>query len=282
LLLSLALPAQSHEADAPGSDSSSPARTEVAEASGAQPLWELGLGALGLSQQAYPGADQQLSRRLIFPYFIYRGRWLHADRDGVGVRAQLGPQTELDVGFAGTLGAASKDVRARQGMSDLGTLVEMGPRLRHFLHGHRTSSPWKAELALRGVFDLNDGLAGKGWVVEPRLEHDWQQQAWRWSASASALLGDVRLNRHFYEVSVEDATAERPAYSARGGWMAWRLSASVWRPVGADWRLFVYARADSVNGAANADSPLVRQRVGGSAGLGLLYTGWRSTTLVSP
>jgi hypothetical protein len=99
-------------------------------AGSAPPLWELGGVALGVSQSAYPGADQQVNRALALPYFIYRGDVLRADRDTAGIRAMKTESFELDVGFAGAFGAGSETIAARQGMRKLGTLVELGPRLK--------------------------------------------------------------------------------------------------------------------------------------------------------
>ncbi|MHA7834424.1 MAG: MipA/OmpV family protein, partial [Algiphilus sp.] len=47
------------------------------------PLWELGLGAAGISLPAYPGSDEQQFFGAPFPYVVYRGRVLRADDDGV-------------------------------------------------------------------------------------------------------------------------------------------------------------------------------------------------------
>jgi hypothetical protein len=54
-----------------------PARAAETERRG-PPLWELGAMAFGVSQQAYPGADEQLDRALLLPTFIYRGKLLRA------------------------------------------------------------------------------------------------------------------------------------------------------------------------------------------------------------
>lgn len=99
------------------------------------PLWELGAFGVGVSQQAYPGSDQQVSRGLVLPYLVYRGRFLRADRETAGLRAIKTPSFELDVGVAGSFGAKSDDIKARSGMPDLGTLVEFGPRLRWNIGG---------------------------------------------------------------------------------------------------------------------------------------------------
>ena len=82
-------------------------------AGSAPPLWELGGVALGVSQRAYPGADQQVNRALALPYFVYRGDVLRADRDTAGIRAMKTETFELDVGFAGAFGAAFSRSLAR-------------------------------------------------------------------------------------------------------------------------------------------------------------------------
>lgn len=98
---------------------------------GARPaLWEVGGVAFGVSQQAYPGSDQQVNRALPLPYFIYRGELLRADRDTAGIRALKTDTFELDVGLAGSFGANSGALDARRGMREIGTLVELGPRLK--------------------------------------------------------------------------------------------------------------------------------------------------------
>jgi outer membrane scaffolding protein for murein synthesis (MipA/OmpV family) len=53
--------------------------------------------------------------------------------------------------------------------------------------------------------------------------------------------------------------------------------ASLSRQLTDDIRIFGFARIDSVAGAANRDSPLVRRTNGASVGVGLIYTFSRST-----
>ena len=50
------------------------------------------------------------------------------------------------------------------------------------------------------------------------------------------------------------------------------------RDLSPDWRLFGFARVDTVQGAANRDSPLVRQTTGATVGLGVSYTWLRSSS----
>jgi outer membrane protein len=250
----------------------------LAQAPAGQPLWEVGGFALGVSQQAYPGSDQRVNRALALPYFVYRGEVLRADRDTVGLRAFKTRDFELDVGFAGSSGSNSDRIDARQGMKDLGTLVELGPRLKWNLGAGPAGGSLRAELPLRAVFDISDSFAHRGLSFEPELVYDRRSQGgWRYSASIGAIVADRKLARTFYEVSAAEATLARPAYTAQSGLVGWRLATSVSRSLTPDWRLFGFARIDSVAGSANKNSPLVRQTTGATIGIGVTYTWMRSS-----
>jgi outer membrane scaffolding protein for murein synthesis (MipA/OmpV family) len=250
---------------------------QAQEATG-RPLWEIGGVALGVSQQAYPGSDQRVRRGLALPYFIYRGRFLRADSDGVGVRPVKTPTYEFDISAAGAFGSDADRDPARRGMPNLGTLVEFGPRLKWHLGGTPEGGRWRLDLPLRGVFDLSDSLAYRGTVFQPGVV--WAKRVaprWNVSASLSVLMADEKLANTFYEVEPRFATAARPAYDAKAGLLATRLGASLSHDLTRDWTVFGFARLDSVAGAANRDSPLVRRTTGGTVGLGVSYTWLRSS-----
>jgi outer membrane scaffolding protein for murein synthesis (MipA/OmpV family) len=246
-------------------------------AGSAPPLWELGGVALGVSQSAYPGADQQVNRALALPYFVYRGDVLRADRDTAGIRAMKTETFELDVGFAGAFGAGSETIDARQGMRKLGTLVELGPRLKWDLGAGPAGGRLSAEFPARAVLDLSDKAAHRGWSLEPKLTYSNRTASgWRYSASVSAIVADTRLAQTFYEVRSSEATAARPAYRAEGGLVSWRFGTAFSRSLARDWNLFGFARLETVAGAANESSPLVRRSSGASVGVGVAYTWMRS------
>ena len=246
-------------------------------AGSAPPLWELGGVALGVSQSAYPGADQQVNRALALPYFVYRGDVLRADRDTAGIRAMKTETFELDVGFAGAFGAGNETIDARQGMRKLGTLVELGPRLKWDLGAGPAGGRLSAEFPARAVLDLSDEAAHRGWSLEPKLTYSNRTASgWRYSASVSAIVADKRLAQTFYEVRSSEATAARPAYAAESGLVSWRLGTAFSRSLARDWNLFGFARLETVAGAANESSPLVRRSSGASVGMGIAYTWMRS------
>lgn len=254
-----------------------------AQQSSELPLWELGGFGLGVSQQAYPGSDQQVQRGVALPYFVYRGQYLRADQGSAGLRAIKTDTFELDVGVAGSFGSGSDDIKARAGMPTLGTLVEFGPRLKWNLGEGPGKGRWTVELPMRGVFDLSDGGEYRGMAFEPELVFSRRSPTgWAYSTSVGAILGNRQLADTYYGVSAPFATANRPAYAAKGGLVAWRLGIAANRSITPDWRFFSFVRLDSVSGAANENSPLVKQKTGASIGVGLAYTWMRSEAKARP
>lgn len=242
------------------------------------PLWEIGLGAAALSTPAYPGADERESRVLVFPNIIYRGQILRADRSGINARLFRSERAELDVGFAGALPSDSDDVDERAGMPDLGPLVEFGPRLKLRLADLGNNRRLRAELPLRAVIEARGGLHNRGTTFEPRLAYEMagERGTWTLEANVSALWGDRKINRHFYEVAPQYATATRAAYRADPGLLLSRLGLFGARRINKDVRVFGYLRYENYKGTANRESPLHVKDSGVSGGIGVMWTFMRS------
>jgi outer membrane protein len=244
------------------------------------PLWEAGIGAAAFSTPAYPGADERSNRGLVLPFLIYRGKTFRADQGGIGARLLNTDKVEFDIGFSGSLPARSDDVDARRGMSDLGTLVEFGPRVKYKFADLGDAGRMRFELSSRAVIEARGGLRRQGWTAEPRLVWEQRGEGARWTLEGQlgAVFGDRRINRYFYEVAPQYATAERPAYRADGGLVLVRTGLfGTWR-VNPDVRVFSFVRYETYSGAANQDSPLMRKSTGTSAGLGFAWTFARSRT----
>ena len=242
------------------------------------PLWEAGLVGGFASTPSYPAASDRATRAIVLPYLIYRGDVLRADRDGIGARVVHTNDIELDVGFAASLPSRATDNAARAGMTDMGTLIEFGPRLKWTLARPTATSRVRVELPLRGVLEFNSGLNAQGVVFEPELIYETRNAVagWGFSASGSLVWGDRRLNNFFYGVTPQFSTALRPVYEAQAGLIASRLSLSTSRHFGDDLRLFCFVRLESYAGAANQVSPLHLQSSGTSVGLALAWTLGRS------
>jgi MipA family protein len=215
----------------------------------------------------------------VLPYFIYRGRVLRAEQGTVGVRAAKTDNMELDIGFAGSFGSAASSNDARRGLPDIGTLVEFGPRLRWRLGPASLfglGGNLSAAIPLRGVFDINNRFEYRGLALEPSLGWGTRVAGFSLGGSLSLLIADERLADTFYGVAPVFATATRPAYEARAGLVATRLSFNLSRRLHRDWVAFGFARVDSVRNAANRASPLVDKPTGTAVGVGLSWTFARS------
>ena len=253
--------------------------TPVAHAQ--EPLWELGaIGALAVTP-AYPGSEDRSRRALALPFLIYRGEVFRADQGGIGARLVKRERVEFDVGLAASLPANSEDVAVRAGMPNLGTLVEVGPRLKMTLAQLTPSSRVRLDLPLRAVLEARDGLRAQGFTYEPKLVYELRgpQGAWSFDANLGVVVGERKINRYFYEVRPAFATASRPAFEADPGLMLVRTGVSGSRMLNGDVRLFGFVRLESYAAAANRDSPLLKRDTGASAGFGFSWTLMRSTAL---
>lgn len=260
-----------------GSAVPDPAVQTADDAAAPKPLWEVGVFGFGVSQAAYPGAAERTQRAFGLPFVIYRGKYFRADENTVGVRALTTPATELDIGFAGSFGARSTDVEIRRGMPSLGTLFEFGPRLKVKLPAPMAGSRLRVDLPLRAVLDVSDSFQGRGFSFEPELDFGLRTAGGtRLGAKVGLIFGDRKLNDYLYGVAPQYASVTRPAYQGQAGLIATRVGLSTASRLGQDWELFIFARYDSVSGAANAASPLVRKSGGPSVGIGLAWTFWRS------
>jgi len=260
-----------------------PAKAVKAQATPASPpfrlpLWEAGLFGIAVTQPAYPGSEERVSRALGLPYLIYRGKYLRAERGSVGLRALMTPRIEVDVGFAASLGSHSSDIAARQGMADLGTMIEFGPRLKIKLEDIANGrSHSRLQFPLREVIDISHAFVSRGIAFEPEWVTDTRLPGhWFVSTSLGAMFGDTKLGDTFYGVAPGEATATRNSYTASSGLIALRAGLLAAHMLTPDVRMFYIFRIESLAGAANRDSPLVRRHAGWGAGIGLSWALARS------
>lgn len=242
-----------------------------------RPLWEFGLGGVGLTQQAYPGSSVRVDRMLAVPYFIYRGPVFRVDDGDIALRAFRSSRTELDLGVAAAFGSRNSEVPLREGLPELGNLVEIGPRISYrfgdIVPGRRNNRhPLTLEMPLRGVFNLSESFAFRGWTFEPTLQ--WRQRLpkrFDLRVAGGLLFGTRRYNDTFYGVDPTLATASRPAFEARSGLVTSRIGVFLGRRITPNWRLVAFARYNYVGGSANENSPLVERNGGWTAGIGFSW-----------
>lgn len=251
----------------------------------ALPLWELGVAAASVSVPDYPGADRNRLRVLPLPYAVYRGKTLRADDGGVRSRYRFSPTAELDVSFGGALPADSSGNAAREGMPDLDLLLEAGPQLTLQLAAPEPGASWRLALPVRGVFSTDfSNFKSRGLLFGPELSYARSKvagSAWTTSLTAGSSFGTAPLGRYFYAVAPEFARADRPAFAAKHGYLESSLTAAASRSFRDKLNLFAFGRVTSLHGATNADSPLLRDKLNLTVGVGFTYRLRRSAETVS-
>ena len=249
-----------------------------------KPLWELGGGISGLSLPDYRGSDQSSLYAIPFPYLVYRGTFLKADRNGIRGTFFDSDRIELNLSLGASLPVNSDDNRARQDMPDLQPTVEFGPSLN--LNLWRTPdrrTRLDLRLPVRTAVTVKGGMDDIGWVFSPRLNLDISDVAglagWNMGLLAGPMYGSERNHDYFYSVAPQYATAERPAFDAKGGYAGSQFLMSVSKRYPKYW-LGAFARWDSLKGAAFVDSPLVKREDYFAAGVGIAWILGESSTRV--
>lgn len=252
---------------------------------GYSPLWELGMGAGLVNAPDYPGSDHSSFWVLPFPFGVYRGEILHSDRRG-GTRARLlrSASWEFNVSAAGGLPSSSHST-AREGMPDLEWLGEIGPRLMIDLWSDmpggrylRLGIPFRAALSANGHH-----LVDRGFRFAPELLYD-HPRLWRSLDGYIHLtfdFSDTRFANYFYGVHPDYARPDRPAYTAKRGYIQADLTGGFMVPV-SDWglRIFTFAGVQSLDGATNRASPLFKTTLNTSLSVVFLWVFAESKTNV--
>jgi hypothetical protein len=130
-------------------------------------------------------------------------------------------------------------------------------------------------LPVRGVFASDFSYVRHvGWMFQPRVNVDVQDPlgyaGWNLGLLAGPLFSDQRYNRYFYSVDPAFATATRPAYSASGGYAGNQFIAALSKRYKAFW-VGGFVKWDTLNAAAFADSPLVREKQNFAAGFSFAW-----------
>ena len=249
-----------------------------------KPLWEAGLGIGALRFPDYRGSDESKIYPVPVPYFVYRGEFLKADRDGVRGLLFDRRYAELSISVNGTIPVDSEDNAARRGMSDLKPTFEIGPSLD--VHVWRSSDErLKLDLVmpLRLPVTIESSPKSIGWVFSPRLNLDIRNVAgldgWDFGIGAGPIYADQKFHDYFYSVDARFATPERPQFEADGGYSGMHVLASLSKRFPGYW-IGAYVRYDSLSGAAFEDSPLVKSRHYLAGGIGIAWMIGQSKRMV--
>ena len=241
-------------------------------------LWSI-YGFVGhFSQPAYPGSSFTTQKNLVVPYFVYRGEKFQIDRRGAKVSTIKEENFKLDLDLGLNFGSDANDVPERVGMKDLGTVLEAGPSAKITLYRFNGANIHLG-VPVRAAFNLSDGFKYEGLTLNPQLSYERRSpDGWSYEASVGPVLADQQYQANYYQVDPEFVTANRAAYKAKAGLLSWRANLGVTKAVTPQLRLLAAVRYETVKGAANQDSPLVKEKNGFSFFLGLNYLFWESET----
>lgn len=244
-----------------------------------RPLWELGIGLGEVTLPAYRGANDHATYLLPLPYFVYRGKFLRSDREGLRGIFFQGSRVQLNLSADAGPPVESGSIAARQGMPNLSPSFELGPSLQYKLID-RPDLKLDLRCPVRAGFTLS--MKAIGWVSSPNINltlPDYLGSGWMLGFSLGPEFADRLYDGYFYDVAPAYARPGRPAYSAAGGYGGSIVLLSATRRFAHYW-LGGFIRYDNLAGSSFINSPLVETQQYLSVGLGLSWIFATSSSLV--
>jgi outer membrane scaffolding protein for murein synthesis (MipA/OmpV family) len=250
-----------------------------------KPLWELGLGVADLLFPAYRGSSETRNHVLPAPYFVYRGDFFKADRDGIRGIFFDSERAEINLSLAASPPVDSGNVTARQGMPDLKPSLELGPSLDLKLwQSPGRDAKVRLFLPLRGAFTLEREVQFIGWQFTPRLNLDIDNPpglpGWTLGLVGGPIYGSRQQHDYFYSVAPRYATAQRAAYDAPAGYAGTQFLAALWKRFPSYW-VGGFVRYDNLRGAVFENSPLLTEKSGFAGGVAISWVFGESTKRVT-
>jgi MipA family protein len=240
-----------------------------------KPLWEFGLGGGVLAFPDYRGSDEMQLYPVPWPYFVYRGPFLKADRDGLRGELFDREYAEFSLSVSATIPVNSEDNAARRGMPDLKPTFEIGPSLElHLWHTADREVKLDLVMPLRVPITIESSPRSLQWVFAPRLNIDFDnvggRDGWDFGAGVGPVFAADRFHEYFYSVPARFATPDRPEYHADGGYSGMHALAALSKRFPKYW-VGAFLRYDWLGGAQFEDSPLVRRRNYLAGGIGIAW-----------
>jgi MipA family protein len=240
-----------------------------------EPLWEAAIGVGAVEFPDYRGSSHSRIYPIPVPYFVYRGRFLQADRRGARAVFLDTDRLNLNLSLGASLPVDSSRNPAREGMPNLRPTIEFGPSLDLTLWQARDRlAKVDLRLPVRGAVSIESSPRFVGTQFSPTLNLDLLDPAghagWNLGLVAGPIFSDARHNRYFYEVAPEFATPQRPAYAVGAGYAGTQFIAALSKRFPKFW-IGGFARYDVLGGAKFAASPLVTSKHYFAAGIGISW-----------
>ena len=237
-----------------------------------KPKWEVGLGIGALVLPHYRGSDQEAFYAAPIPYLRYHGKRLKVDREGARFYFYEGDLVKVDMSAAFAFAVDSDKNRARVGMTDLESILELGPRIKLNLFESKDKDlRFRFGLPVRSALAVSvQSIDPIGWVVAPYLQLRYHFHPWESALSVGPVWASNSYHDYFYSVTPEYATATRPVYDASSGFSGSRVAFSLSTRYKSVF-FGMFAKYDNLNNATFIDSPLIRQNDSFLMGLALSW-----------
>jgi outer membrane protein len=235
------------------------------------PLWELGLGLGGLHQSCYIGSKQTCNNAFPVVLPVYRGEFFKSDDKGLRAEFVEEDRYKFDVSADFNFAVDSRDIELREGMPDIGNLLQVGPTFEYTLNKNSVDKLY-LNFPLRAVFEISGtdlNLAGYNFSPGIVYVRQFAASSWRVSASLAPQFHSQEYNALYYTVKPEFARPERPAYKAKGGFSGSRLQLALSSNTASNLWVFFF-RYDNIDHAIFDDSPLVETH--SSSTIGFIYS----------
>ncbi|MEO8248203.1 MAG: MipA/OmpV family protein [Burkholderiales bacterium] len=250
-----------------------------------KPLWEAGIGIGAVTFPDYRGASHQTGYVVPAPYFVYRGEFFKADRNGLRGVLFDSDRVRLNMSLAASLPVSSDKSDARRGMPDLKPTIEFGPSLEINLW-QSADSRRKLDLRLpaRAAFTVERSPRYVGVIASPNLNLDlldpFGARGWNLGLLAGPIFADRRQHGYFYDVAPRHATDARPEYRASGGYSGAQFISAVSKRFDKYW-VGAFVRYDNLSGATFVASPLVEKKSAWAGGFAISWILGESATRVA-
>jgi outer membrane protein len=245
-----------------------------------KPLWEFGAGLSTLYHPHYLGSEQESAYALPIPFVNYRGKLIRSDRNGIRGLIYDSERLDLNLSFSGSLPVNSKDSEARDGMDDLDLMLEVGQTLQYQVY-RSDRHLLRADLPVRGGFTVGDEFMGyQGWTTNPRLHHEMDLSRWKLTTTLGAVFSSSRYHGYIYDVDSQDVRPGREHYQSDSGYTGARFSTGLKRRIG-DYFVAGKLTYYNLDGASNADSPLIKKNEYFGVSLVFVWVFGKSEKMVS-
>jgi len=260
----------------------SPLRAELRPIHSNKPLYEWGVVGGSAFVPDYPASEQGRLRYLVVPQFRYRGlRFRSDEEDSFKARFLHNHEYGFDLSGSGAFATKSSLNDARKGMKDLDWMGELGPRFYVFLV--KSEKLWvRLFFPVRMAFSTDlKSTTYQGLVFAPSFNARLYFDESKFNSiifSVSRTHTTHQVQEFYFEVDRKDATAQRPEYDAKSGYMGSTASLSY---IYEKEHLGVYfgGGVTSYKGSANSGSPLHTADYTYSAFVGLSYLFYQSEAL---